>query len=113
VHHHGAHYTVDGIGFLPRPVQRPGVPVWAAGVASSVKPLRRAARYRGFFPVNLGHPDQLAEAVAAIGIGPALDVRPAGQARRRPTGAAAPSGGEVGVKQAVDQDLAFGDGLDP
>jgi hypothetical protein len=25
----------------------------------------------------------------------------------------APSGGEVGVKQAVDQDLAFGDGLDP
>jgi alkanesulfonate monooxygenase SsuD/methylene tetrahydromethanopterin reductase-like flavin-dependent oxidoreductase (luciferase family) len=25
VHHHGPHYTVDGIRFLPRPVQRPGV----------------------------------------------------------------------------------------
>jgi hypothetical protein len=26
---------------------------------------------------------------------------------------AAPSCGEVGVKQTADQDLAFGDGLDP
>jgi len=35
---------------------------------------------------------------------------------RRPAGGLcrpAPSGGEVRVKQAVDQDLAFGDGLDP
>ena len=29
VHHHGEHYTVDGMRFLPRPVQQPGVPVWA------------------------------------------------------------------------------------
>ena len=29
VYHHGPHYTVDGIQFLPRPAQRPGVPVWA------------------------------------------------------------------------------------
>ncbi|HEV2930130.1 MAG TPA: LLM class flavin-dependent oxidoreductase, partial [Propionibacteriaceae bacterium] len=53
VHHHGQHYTVDGISFLPRPVQRPGVPVWAAGFPGNVKPLRRAARHDGFFPVNL------------------------------------------------------------
>jgi alkanesulfonate monooxygenase SsuD/methylene tetrahydromethanopterin reductase-like flavin-dependent oxidoreductase (luciferase family) len=66
VHHHGPHYTVDGIQFLPRPVQQPGVPVWAAGFPGSVKPLHRAARYQGFFPVNLGHPDQLAEAAATI-----------------------------------------------
>jgi alkanesulfonate monooxygenase SsuD/methylene tetrahydromethanopterin reductase-like flavin-dependent oxidoreductase (luciferase family) len=66
VHHHGPHYTVDGIQFLPRPVQRPGVPVWAAGLAGNLKPLRRAARCQGFFPVNLDHPDQLAEAAAAI-----------------------------------------------
>ena len=44
VHHHGPHHTVDGIQFLPRPVQRPGVPVWAAGLAGNVKSLRRAAR---------------------------------------------------------------------
>jgi alkanesulfonate monooxygenase SsuD/methylene tetrahydromethanopterin reductase-like flavin-dependent oxidoreductase (luciferase family) len=66
VHHHGRHYTVDGISFLPRPVQRPGVPVWAAGFPGNVKPLRRAARYDGFFPVNLEHPDQLADVVTTI-----------------------------------------------
>jgi alkanesulfonate monooxygenase SsuD/methylene tetrahydromethanopterin reductase-like flavin-dependent oxidoreductase (luciferase family) len=66
VHHHGRHYTVDGMSFLPRPVQRPGVPVWAAGRPGNVKPLRRAARHDGFFPVNLEHPDQLADIVATI-----------------------------------------------
>jgi alkanesulfonate monooxygenase SsuD/methylene tetrahydromethanopterin reductase-like flavin-dependent oxidoreductase (luciferase family) len=66
VHHHGPRYTVDGIQFLPRPVQRPGVPVWVAGFPGNVRPLHRAARYQGFFPVNLGPPDQLAEAAAAI-----------------------------------------------
>ena len=66
VHHRGPHYTVDGIQFLPRPVQRHGAPVWAAGFPGNVKPLHRAARCQGFFPVNLDHPDQLAEAVAAI-----------------------------------------------
>lgn len=60
------HYTIDGIQFLPRPVQRPGVPVWVAGFPGNVKPLRRAARYDGFFPANLDHPDQLAEVAAAI-----------------------------------------------
>ena len=55
-HHHGEHYTVDGMRFLPRPVQRPGVPVWVAGFYGKPRPLRRAARYQGFFPVNLEHP---------------------------------------------------------
>jgi alkanesulfonate monooxygenase SsuD/methylene tetrahydromethanopterin reductase-like flavin-dependent oxidoreductase (luciferase family) len=66
VHHHGDHYTVDDIQFLPRPVQRPGVPVWIAGFPGNVKPMRRAARYDGFFPVNLEHPDQLAEVVVEV-----------------------------------------------
>jgi alkanesulfonate monooxygenase SsuD/methylene tetrahydromethanopterin reductase-like flavin-dependent oxidoreductase (luciferase family) len=66
VHHRGQHYTVEGIQFLPRPVQQPGVPVWVAGFPGNVKPLRRAARHDGFFPANLEHPDQLAEIVAAI-----------------------------------------------
>ena len=66
VHHRGRHYTVDGVQLLPRPVQQPGVPVWTAGFPGNRKPLRRAARHDGFFPANLGHPDQLAEVVAII-----------------------------------------------
>ena len=66
VHHRGEHYTVDGIQFLPRPVQRPGVPVWVAGFPGNVKPLRRAVQYDGFFPANLEHPDQLADIAATI-----------------------------------------------
>jgi alkanesulfonate monooxygenase SsuD/methylene tetrahydromethanopterin reductase-like flavin-dependent oxidoreductase (luciferase family) len=66
VHHRGEHYTVDGMRFLPRPVQRPGVPIWVAGYYGSARPLRRAARYQGFFPVGLQHPDQLAEIVTAL-----------------------------------------------
>jgi alkanesulfonate monooxygenase SsuD/methylene tetrahydromethanopterin reductase-like flavin-dependent oxidoreductase (luciferase family) len=66
VHHRGEHYTVDGMRFLPRPVQRPGVPVWVAGFFGKPRPLRRAARYQGFFPVNLEHPDQLARIVADL-----------------------------------------------
>ena len=37
VHHRGEHYTVDGMRFLPRPVQRPGVPVWVAGYRGKPK----------------------------------------------------------------------------
>lgn len=66
VRHRGEHYTVDGMRFLPRPVQRPGVPIWVAGFPGNVRPMRRAVRYQGFFPANLEHPDQLAEVVTAI-----------------------------------------------
>jgi alkanesulfonate monooxygenase SsuD/methylene tetrahydromethanopterin reductase-like flavin-dependent oxidoreductase (luciferase family) len=66
VHHYGEHYTVDGMRFLPRPVQRPGVPVWVAGFHGRPRPLRRAARFQGFFPINLEHPEQLTEIVAQL-----------------------------------------------
>ena len=65
VRHRGEHYTVDAMRFLPRPVQRP-VPIWVAGLYGKPRPLRRAARYQGFFPVNVEHPDQLAEIAAAL-----------------------------------------------
>jgi alkanesulfonate monooxygenase SsuD/methylene tetrahydromethanopterin reductase-like flavin-dependent oxidoreductase (luciferase family) len=66
VRHRGEHYVVDGMRFLPRPVQRPGVPVWVAGYPGKPRPLRRAARYQGFMPVNLEHPDQIDEMVADL-----------------------------------------------
>jgi hypothetical protein len=36
------------------------------GIPRQPKPLRRAARYQGFFPVNLERPDQLADIVAQL-----------------------------------------------
>jgi alkanesulfonate monooxygenase SsuD/methylene tetrahydromethanopterin reductase-like flavin-dependent oxidoreductase (luciferase family) len=66
VQHRGEHYTVDGMRFLPRPVQRPGVPVWVAGYYGKRRPVRRAARYQGFFPLGVDHPEQLAEIVADL-----------------------------------------------
>jgi alkanesulfonate monooxygenase SsuD/methylene tetrahydromethanopterin reductase-like flavin-dependent oxidoreductase (luciferase family) len=66
VRHRGEHYTVDGMRFLPTPVQRPGVPVWVGGYPGKPAPLRRAARYQGFFPVDLESPDQLAEIVSTL-----------------------------------------------
>jgi alkanesulfonate monooxygenase SsuD/methylene tetrahydromethanopterin reductase-like flavin-dependent oxidoreductase (luciferase family) len=66
VHHRSEHYTVDGMRFLPRPVQRPGVPVWVAGYYGKPRPVRRAARHQGFFPIELDHAGQLAEIVADL-----------------------------------------------
>lgn len=66
VHHSGTHYSVNGMRFLPRPVQSPGVPIWVAGFYGKPKPLRRASRYQGFFPVNLEDPDQLAEIATTL-----------------------------------------------
>jgi alkanesulfonate monooxygenase SsuD/methylene tetrahydromethanopterin reductase-like flavin-dependent oxidoreductase (luciferase family) len=65
LHHRGEHYTVDGVRFLPQPV-RQTVPVWIAGFPGNIRPLRRAARWDGFFPVNLEHPGRLAEIAATI-----------------------------------------------
>jgi alkanesulfonate monooxygenase SsuD/methylene tetrahydromethanopterin reductase-like flavin-dependent oxidoreductase (luciferase family) len=67
VRHRGAHYTVDAMRFLPRPRQRPGIPIWVAGFYGRSRPMRRAVRYQGFFPVGLEQPDQLAEIAAELG----------------------------------------------
>ena len=56
VHHRSEHYTVDGMRFLPRPVQRPGVPVWVAGFYGKPRPLRRAARHQGSSPSTSSTP---------------------------------------------------------
>jgi alkanesulfonate monooxygenase SsuD/methylene tetrahydromethanopterin reductase-like flavin-dependent oxidoreductase (luciferase family) len=66
VQHRGEHYTVDAMRFLPRPVQQPGPPIWVAGFYGKARPLRRAIRYQGLFPVGLDRPDQLAEVIAGL-----------------------------------------------
>lgn len=47
--------------FEPPPVQTPRIPVWVAGRWPSRRPLRRAARWDGFFPIELPGPEALAE----------------------------------------------------
>src|ERR671919_554178 len=66
VTHRGKHYLIDDVRFLPRPVQEPGIPVWVAAFPGNVKPLRRAARYQGFFPVILPNVDEFARAVSTV-----------------------------------------------
>jgi alkanesulfonate monooxygenase SsuD/methylene tetrahydromethanopterin reductase-like flavin-dependent oxidoreductase (luciferase family) len=52
--------------FEPPPAQRPRVPVWIAGRWPNRRPLRRALRWDGFFPIDLPGPDALAEYAAAV-----------------------------------------------
>ena len=66
VRHYGPRYVVDDVTFLPRPVQRPSIPVWIAGFPGKQRPMRRAAAHDGYFPVNLDSVEQLAEAVELV-----------------------------------------------
>jgi alkanesulfonate monooxygenase SsuD/methylene tetrahydromethanopterin reductase-like flavin-dependent oxidoreductase (luciferase family) len=43
----GEHYQVDEVTFLPRPVQRPRIPIWVGGEYPLPGPTRRAARWDG------------------------------------------------------------------
>jgi alkanesulfonate monooxygenase SsuD/methylene tetrahydromethanopterin reductase-like flavin-dependent oxidoreductase (luciferase family) len=52
--------------FEPVPVQRPRIPVWVAGEWPHRKPLQRAARWDGLFPIRLPGPDALAELAAEV-----------------------------------------------
>jgi alkanesulfonate monooxygenase SsuD/methylene tetrahydromethanopterin reductase-like flavin-dependent oxidoreductase (luciferase family) len=52
--------------FQPTPVQQPRIPVWVAARWPNRRPLRRAARWDGLFPVDLPGPDALAELVADV-----------------------------------------------
>ena len=66
----GRHYRVEEAEFVPRPVQRPRIPIWIAGRWPARRPFRRAARWDGVFPTfeGVGHaemptPERFAEAV--------------------------------------------------
>jgi alkanesulfonate monooxygenase SsuD/methylene tetrahydromethanopterin reductase-like flavin-dependent oxidoreductase (luciferase family) len=52
-------------GFEPRPVHGT-IPIWVAVRWPNKRPLRRAARYDGVFPIDLPGPEVLAEYVAGL-----------------------------------------------
>lgn len=49
----GEHYTVRDVTFLPAPVQRPRIPIWVAATWPHLRPVRRAARWDGLFPIRM------------------------------------------------------------
>jgi alkanesulfonate monooxygenase SsuD/methylene tetrahydromethanopterin reductase-like flavin-dependent oxidoreductase (luciferase family) len=52
VTHHGAHHRIDGVRFLPAPVQE-RIPIWGATERVRGRPVRRAATLDGVFPFGL------------------------------------------------------------
>ena len=79
VDHDGPAFRLAGAQVLPTPVQRPRPPVWLACRYPAKKPLRRAARYDGVFPISQDGPlgraeiDEMLAVVAAhrdAGAGP-------------------------------------------
>jgi len=57
--------------FEPSPVQRPRIPIWVAARWPNRRPVRRAARWDGLFPIDLPGPEALAELAAEV---PGIDV---------------------------------------
>ena len=51
----GDHYTIQETCFRPTPWQAPRIPIWVAGTWPHKKPLQRAARWDGAFPIGTGH----------------------------------------------------------
>jgi alkanesulfonate monooxygenase SsuD/methylene tetrahydromethanopterin reductase-like flavin-dependent oxidoreductase (luciferase family) len=50
----------------PRPIQRPRIPIWVAARWPNRRPVRRAARWDGLFPIELPGPDALATLVTEL-----------------------------------------------
>ncbi len=52
--------------FEPPPVQQPRIPVWVAARWPNRRPVRRAARWDGLFPIEMPGPEALAELAAEV-----------------------------------------------
>ncbi len=63
--HHRGHFVADGVRILPTAVQSPRIPLWLAATGISLRPVRRAARYDGLFPIDMTF-DQLARVVETV-----------------------------------------------
>ena len=91
----GEWITVHSAAFVPRPVQQP-LPVWVACRAPYRRPLVRAARYQGCFPIfdsggptipGLAEPEQVAEVkreLLELGASPLIDIVCRGDSGRVP-----------------------------
>ena len=52
--------------FEPAPVQQPRIPIWVAGRWPNRRPVKRAVRWDGFFPIDLPESSALGELVEDV-----------------------------------------------
>jgi alkanesulfonate monooxygenase SsuD/methylene tetrahydromethanopterin reductase-like flavin-dependent oxidoreductase (luciferase family) len=52
--------------FQPQPLQKPRIPVWLAARWPNRRPVRRALKWDGLFPIDLPGPEALAELVGEV-----------------------------------------------
>jgi alkanesulfonate monooxygenase SsuD/methylene tetrahydromethanopterin reductase-like flavin-dependent oxidoreductase (luciferase family) len=66
----GRHHRLDGVTFVPTPIQTPRPPIWVGGWWPNQRPFRRAARWDGVMPEMVGGhtptPVELAALVAYV-----------------------------------------------
>jgi alkanesulfonate monooxygenase SsuD/methylene tetrahydromethanopterin reductase-like flavin-dependent oxidoreductase (luciferase family) len=53
--HHLGRLKVDGVRISPGPVQEPRIPLWFACRGGNLRPVQRAARYDGIYPIEVDH----------------------------------------------------------
>lgn len=122
----GEYFQLQELRFLPKPIQSPRIPIWVGGSWPRNGPLRRAAKYEGYFPIGINAPLSPEDWVAAkkkirshrIGDGPfdfvQYGVTP-GDDLKKATTIVAPYQ-EVGVTWWMEgispYDLGFGRGVD-
>lgn len=76
VEHDGEHYQVHAL-LNPPALQKPRPPIWVAATFGRRRPLERARRWDGIFPVHAGgplSPAELAELVKALDPPPGYDI---------------------------------------
>jgi alkanesulfonate monooxygenase SsuD/methylene tetrahydromethanopterin reductase-like flavin-dependent oxidoreductase (luciferase family) len=49
-HHHGRHFTAEGVTFTPTPARHPRPPIWVAASTAVPGAMRRAAAFEGLVP---------------------------------------------------------------
>ena len=77
VRHEGPEYNVD-VDLHPSPIQQPRPPIWVAAMLPNRRPIARAQRFDGLFPIaasgDLLHPADVADLVAELDVHPGFDV---------------------------------------
>lgn len=53
IDYHGEHFMAEQVAVLPRPVQRPRIPLWFAARGQARRPVRRSASYDGIIPIEV------------------------------------------------------------